>query len=145
MSSWVLSTIAIRINLHDFSDEHIYECNSETNSDEDQNVNNIEERITSIQSKKAENIQKVEAIQVIRQTKKGESAGHDKLTPEKLKNLGAKGIELLTAIFNKALTNGRVPDDWKIGIQHRYLRKMISDNSNCEDWDTTPIFKKDDK
>ena len=53
-----------------------------------------------------------EVIESIEQMKKGKSAGHDKITPEMLKNVGPRGSQLIKEIFN----TGRVPEEWKIGI-----------------------------
>lgn len=52
----------------------------------------------------------------IKKLKRGKSAGHDRISPEMIINLGKYGKELLLKIFNEAWEKAIVPDDWKIGV-----------------------------
>lgn len=71
-------------------------------------------------------IELTEVMEAVKMLKKGKAAGHDHITGEMLKNMGRRGLELLTEICNKAWEEGKVPQEWRIGI-------------------IVPIFKKGDK
>ena len=61
-------------------------------------------------------IKREEVTEAIKTIKRGKSAGHDRITAEMVINLGERGTEMLTDLFNKAWNEGNVPDDWRIGI-----------------------------
>ena len=67
-----------------------------------------------------------EVIAAVKSLKKGKTPGHDRITGDMLKNMGTKGIEMLTTILNQAWKEAKIPADWKVGI-------------------IVPIFKKGDK
>uniref|UniRef100_A0A1Y1M0F5 Reverse transcriptase domain-containing protein n=2 Tax=Photinus pyralis TaxID=7054 RepID=A0A1Y1M0F5_PHOPY len=91
-----------------------------------------EEEISYTQSEEDSNIQMEELRKTIKYIKKGKSAGHDKINAEMLKNLGARGTEMLTKIFNKAWTTGKVPEDWKLGIIIPLFKK--GDSRDCSNY-----------
>lgn len=75
----------------------------------------------------SDSIKTEEVVEAIKTIKRGKSAGHDKVTPDMLENVGFLGVELLRDICNKAWMTGVVPEDWKTGIIYQYLRKEIND------------------
>lgn len=79
-----------------------------------------------------EQIEIEEVIEAIKLIKKGKSAGHDKITPEMAKSLGKNGIEVLTTIYNKCWEEGKVPEDWKIGIILPIFKK--GDSRDCKNY-----------
>ncbi|XP_031358768.1 uncharacterized protein LOC116182371 [Photinus pyralis] len=91
-----------------------------------------EEEISYTESEEDSNIQMEELRKTIKYIKKGKSAGHDKINAEMLKNLGARGTEMLTKIFNKAWTTGKVPEDWKLGIIIPLFKK--GDSRDCSNY-----------
>lgn len=64
--------------------------------------------------------------------KRGKAAGHDGITSEMLKNLGAKSIEKLTLLFNKMYTEKRIPKKWELGIILPLHKK--GDNRDCSNY-----------
>jgi len=48
--------------------------------------------------------------------KTGKAAGGSGMTTEMLKALGEEGIRWLTEIFNQTWEEGRMPEDWRVGI-----------------------------
>ncbi|XP_030756951.1 uncharacterized protein LOC115882842 [Sitophilus oryzae] len=52
----------------------------------------------------------------IQKLKKGKAARHDGITAEMLKNMGEKGEKILTKICTLAWNEGKIPNDWKIGV-----------------------------
>ncbi|XP_072398283.1 uncharacterized protein [Diabrotica undecimpunctata] len=55
-----------------------------------------------------------ETKEIIQKLKKGKAAGFDKITAEMLKNMGDKGIELLTKVYNRGWSESQIPKDWEV-------------------------------
>ena len=55
--------------------------------------------------------------------KKGKSAGHDKITPEMLKNVGPRGSQLIKEIFNRAWKQGEYQKNGKLAVSCQYSKK----------------------
>ena len=83
-------------------------------------------------TREEDTISSEEVRRIIKTLKRGKSAGHDKITPEMLKKLGTNGIEMLTAIVNKAWNKGEVPNDWRTGIIIPLHKK--GDTTNCNNY-----------
>lgn len=64
--------------------------------------------------------------------KRGKAAGHDRITPEMLLNLGNSGFVILTRLFNTAAREGRIPADWEIGIILPIHKK--GNNRDCNNY-----------
>lgn len=64
--------------------------------------------------------------------KSGKAPGHDRITAEMLKNLGTDGVRLLLQVCNKAWSQKRIPDDWKIGVVLPVHKK--GDSKDCDNY-----------
>lgn len=102
------------------------------NPDEHDNKTDDEEIKYTDEEEEGNNIRIEEVITAVNYLKKGKAAGHDKINAEMLKNLGRRGIELLTKIFNKAWDTAKVPEDWKIGIILPIFKK--GDSRECSNY-----------
>ena len=56
-----------------------------------------------------------ETREAIRKSKNSKALGPDGISPVMLKNLGPKGIEFLTNIYNFSVNNSMIPSIWKTG------------------------------
>ena len=63
-----------------------------------------------------DNISEQEILESIRKLKRGKAGGHDTITPEMIKQMGSKGLEMLLDLINAAWEQGEVPSDWEIGV-----------------------------
>lgn len=101
------------------------------NPDERDHTTN-EEEIIYTQGEEEKNIQLEEVLKAIKEMKKGKAAGHDRINAEMLKNLGGRGMEMLTQILNKAWKTATVPEDWKMSIILPIFKK--GDSSDCSNY-----------
>lgn len=101
--------------------------NKEITVDKNERTYNIEE----IQQQR-EHIELQEVKNAIKRLKRGKAAGHDNITGEMLKNMGGKGVQLLTKICNMAWEEGRVPKDWEVGVIVPIYKK--GDRRDCNNY-----------
>ena len=57
-----------------------------------------------------------EVLDIIKQLKRRKAAGYDKIQHEHLLHGGSVVVKNLTALFNKIIRVGRIPNDWKFGL-----------------------------
>ncbi|MDK1801145.1 reverse transcriptase family protein, partial [Klebsiella pneumoniae] len=59
----------------------------------------------------------IEEVKVaLRRVKNGKAAGYDRITPEMMKNMGEKGINVFREICQKAWNSKEIPQDWKMAM-----------------------------
>lgn len=76
---------------------------------------------------------KIEEVkEAMAKIKIGKAAGHDRISPEMIKNIGERSIEVLTKLFNKIWTEERIPQDWEIGIILPIFKK--GDYRECKNY-----------
>lgn len=91
-----------------------------------------EEDNKQLEQGKEEEIDEIEIREAIKMLKNGKAAGHDQITAEMLKSMGSEGLKILKVICNKAWMEGKVPQDWKIGIIVPLHKK--GDKSDCSNY-----------
>lgn len=77
-------------------------------------------------------IQVEEVIKVVKKLKGGKAAGYDGIAPEMIKNLGVKGLEGITKLFNKMWEEEKIPKDWEIGVLLPIYKK--GDRRDCANY-----------
>ncbi|KAJ3660875.1 hypothetical protein Zmor_005304 [Zophobas morio] len=79
-----------------------------------------------------EKIETKEVMEMIRAIKNGKLAGHDKITPTMIKNMGPKTTHILAKLYNKAFQEDETPNDWQIRVIVAIHKK--GDSSRCENY-----------
>lgn len=77
-------------------------------------------------------IQIEEVKEAITKIKLGKAAGYDDISPEMIKNMEERSIEILTKLFNKIWTEEKIPQDWEIGIIMPIFKK--GDYRDCRNY-----------
>ena len=96
-------------------------------------VENKGERTGSERGESGEETKKIDEVtEAIRRLKRGKAAGHDNITAKMLQNLGEKGLELLTKLFNKIWEEEKIPKDWEVGIIIPLYKK--GDSKECDSY-----------